>query len=846
IPIALDHAVGEYFVGVVADCKSVLKNDTVKTNDYTVAPNKLNVINPQGGCFEDEWEPNSAKGLAVPLTEGLHEGLGLCNDEDWYSVLVPATNTLIVTVERSEILSLNEVNPDIDIELVGPSGELIDVSVSTGQTDTVMAFVVPAEDTYFIRVKPKKNGNLAQYTIDIAMNEPFDGIDLFAAKATASPTVTFSGGALYLDWTLVNLGSTPVGAFDVKVYFSTDEKVDDTDIAVGSISIEQFPGATATVRTDSLVLPAGIAGGTYWVGIQADADDVVVEVDESNNWVTAAPIVIDGANPCIDTEDFEPNNTLETATELDLNAPAVGVSIFEYKDLGLCPDLDDWYKVELPEGKRFKATVNYLYKNTKGFLYTQLIDASGEAILDEGKLASKSEVLLPYVWQAGTYYLRVYNPNKAGKAKPYTYTLTVSLVEPNAADVCLADQFEANNHPNQAQVVGCGLKEMTLCKKDQDFLKFDLPADGQVVLTLNNAGGKMKLLVYEKIGGAIKHTIFGNNKKTITAGAEGQTYWVQVTTTSTSGVVNSFDYTIFFDGISGVDLQVEEVSPYTGQAYQGEDELVGFFVANQCLDTVNDVNFGMYLSDDGVVDENDILVREASVGKAIVGGESLGVNEKFTVPFDTPPGKYKLIVVIDHDEQVVESNEGNNASLAPFTVQEVCVDDALEPNNHPNYPTDLMLGYYENLQVCPYDLDWYRIALLEGDQLNIKAFFANGGGDLDLRLYQDGNFTQPVLKAYKTNDGEALVYSVPADGSYYIRLNGLSGAANTYSLFVSLDSIDLCESNSCQNGGLCSEEGTGKVVCDCTDTGFEGDFCETNTDDCAADSCQNGGQCTDG
>ncbi|HIA00789.1 MAG TPA: hypothetical protein EYN66_02565, partial [Myxococcales bacterium] len=32
IPIALDHAVGEYFVGVVADCKSVLKNDTVKTN----------------------------------------------------------------------------------------------------------------------------------------------------------------------------------------------------------------------------------------------------------------------------------------------------------------------------------------------------------------------------------------------------------------------------------------------------------------------------------------------------------------------------------------------------------------------------------------------------------------------------------------------------------------------------------------------------------------------------------------------------------------------------------------------------------------------------------------------
>ncbi|KAI8512856.1 calcium ion binding [Branchiostoma belcheri] len=64
--------------------------------------------------------------------------------------------------------------------------------------------------------------------------------------------------------------------------------------------------------------------------------------------------------------------------------------------------------------------------------------------------------------------------------------------------------------------------------------------------------------------------------------------------------------------------------------------------------------------------------------------------------------------------------------------------------------------------------------------------------------------------------------------------------------YVCQDALKPCEPNVCQNGGNCTScfaEAT--TYCDCLD-GFEGKFCEINTDECASNPCQNGGSCDDG
>ena len=46
------------------------------------------------------------------------------------------------------------------------------------------------------------------------------------------------------------------------------------------------------------------------------------------------------------------------------------------------------------------------------------------------------------------------------------------------------------------------------------------------------------------------------------------------------------------------------------------------------------------------------------------------------------------------------------------------------------------------------------------------------------------------------------------------------------------------------NEGLCTD-GINSYTCNCSDTGFKGDQCETNIDDCESSPCQHGSTCTD-
>ena len=66
--------------------------------------------------------------------------------------------------------------------------------------------------------------------------------------------------------------------------------------------------------------------------------------------------------------------------------------------------------------------------------------------------------------------------------------------------------------------------------------------------------------------------------------------------------------------------------------------------------------------------------------------------------------------------------------------------------------------------------------------------------------------------------------------------------------------INECESNPCQNDGIC-QDGDGGYKCICQ-PGFDGDFCQTDISVCNGTSdhlppstiatCQNGGRCIDG
>ncbi|MFT5432190.1 MAG: hypothetical protein ACI9OJ_002888, partial [Myxococcota bacterium] len=169
LPLALPHDIGTYYVGVISDCDNVLKDETSSSNDNDIADLQLTVLDPQGGCFEDDFEPNGSQEAAAELTAGNHKELGACDDEDWFKVTVPVTNTIVVSLSLQATLSLDEVPFDYDLFLYGPDNIIIDSSATTGSSDSVLAFVAPADGDYTVQVKPKKNGNEAHYSLDVQL-----------------------------------------------------------------------------------------------------------------------------------------------------------------------------------------------------------------------------------------------------------------------------------------------------------------------------------------------------------------------------------------------------------------------------------------------------------------------------------------------------------------------------------------------------------------------------------------------------------------------------------------------------------------------------------------------------
>lgn len=75
----------------------------------------------------------------------------------------------------------------------------------------------------------------------------------------------------------------------------------------------------------------------------------------------------------------------------------------------------------------------------------------------------------------------------------------------------------------------------------------------------------------------------------------------------------------------------------------------------------------VYLSEDNVLDGSDILVGEKQA-KALKSGKDTLFVVKYELPEDTDPGAAFLILKLDSDADVNESNEGNNVATRQINV----------------------------------------------------------------------------------------------------------------------------------------------------------------------------------
>ncbi len=129
---------------------------------------------------------------------------------------------------------------------------------------------------------------------------------------------------------------------------------------------------------------------------------------------------------------------------------------------------------------------------------------------------------------------------------------------------------------------------------------------------------------------------------------------------------------------------------------------------------------------------------------------------------------------------------GFSGASAPYNLTlsspDAAKDDDLEDNDAWGSATPVDQFRYENLQVTANDEDWYSIHLDRGEQLRTELQFDHAVGDLDVTVYDPGmNY---VDSSTSITDGELVTATAQQSGTYYVQIEGYSGATNAYDLAI--------------------------------------------------------------
>ncbi|TKG95504.1 T9SS type A sorting domain-containing protein [Puteibacter caeruleilacunae] len=171
----------------------------------------------------------------------------------------------------------------------------------------------------------------------------------------------------------------------------------------------------------------------------------------------------------------------------------------------------------------------------------------------------------------------------------------------------------------------------------------------------------------------------------------------------------------------------------------------------------------VYLSSDSEIDNEDVLLvqNESSLSTK---QKSEQKSEQFTIPAETSPGAYKILIAVDSENSIEETNETNNvASLSlnvtvPLTSDFYITELSVSPSN---------VNYNETIEIaCRHNY--------EGNDPELKipyvGFYLSSDKILDAEdMYLEDE--QSSLSSNDLQDPESSVVTIPeglTSGTYYI------------------------------------------------------------------------------
>jgi subtilase family serine protease len=144
--------------------------------------------------------------------------------------------------------------------------------------------------------------NTTVYNYKISQTET----DYAPDACTFSSSTVKSGDVIMVNTKIANLGNTTTGQISYRLYWSTDNIFDASDLSRSTNVLVSTiaPRSVSGVSANTIAIPT-VSNGTYYVICVTDPIAAIVELNENNN-VKAFPITVQNVITSVETE-FEVN-----------------------------------------------------------------------------------------------------------------------------------------------------------------------------------------------------------------------------------------------------------------------------------------------------------------------------------------------------------------------------------------------------------------------------------------------------------------------------------------------------------------------------------------------------------
>ncbi|MCU7905657.1 MAG: hypothetical protein KZQ76_07295, partial [Candidatus Thiodiazotropha sp. (ex Epidulcina cf. delphinae)] len=476
-------------------------------------------------------------------------------------------------------------------------------------------------------------------------------IDLVPTALHVPPGNISTGSHFTVTSTIANQGtSNPTGYFSVGYYLSTDAQITAADTKIADRRVYSLRAGAGLNLSATVYIPAGMAPGTYYLGVLVDKNDSQAEANEGNNGLAAA-----GARQVISDIDLVP-----TA----LHVPPGNIST----------------------GSHFTVTssiANQGTSNPTGYFFvgyylstdaqitaadTKIADRRVYSLRAGAGLNLSATVYIPAGMAPGTYYLGVLvdkndsqaeaneGNNGLAAAGARQVISDIDLV-PTALHVPPGNISTGSHFTVTSSIANQGTSNPT----GYFSVGYYLSTDAQITAADTKIADRRISSLRAGAGLNLSATVY------IPARMAPGIYYlgVLVDENDSQAEADEGNNGLAAAGarqvISDIDLVPTALHVPPGNISTGSHFTVTSSIANQ--GTSNPTGYfsvGYYLSTDAQITAADTKIADRRIS-SLRAGAGLNLSATVYIPAGMAPGTYYLGVLVDENDSQAEADESNNA-----------------------------------------------------------------------------------------------------------------------------------------------------------------------------------------